>query len=308
MKILYVTDLHGNEWKYEKTLEVALREKVSLVINGGDMLPFLDSLKKVYPDDFITEYLTDHFHQFDRAKIPYLCFLCNDDLRIYDSIFDSVCSDFEHVKNIAQRKVEFLGHEFIGMNLVNDYPFRLKDRCRLDSKKDHACARQFGTALLSDTNSTDRGNPFITIKDYNAYLKTILTIKDELDKLPTPRDPKKCFYVIHVPPYGLGLDVCGDGREVGSYSVRDFLQLGQPAFALHGHIHESPRVSGKWYAQLGETLCIQPGQYPMQPPKKKEFLDYYLTYVLIDLEEQTIERVDEPECQAKASIFKYASR
>lgn len=29
---------------------------------------------------------------------------------------------------------------------------------------------------------------------------------------------------------------------------------------MHGHIHESPRMSGKWYEEIGETLSINPGQ------------------------------------------------
>ena len=30
--------------------------------------------------------------------------------------------------------------------------------------------------------------------------------------------------------------------------------------SLHGHIHESPKISGLWYNKLGKTICIQPGQ------------------------------------------------
>ena len=40
---------------------------------------------------------------------------------------------------------------------------------------------------------------------------------------------------------------------------------------FHGHIHESPEVTNKWYAKLGNTICIQPGQSSS------------FTYVTIDL-------------------------
>jgi hypothetical protein len=48
---------------------------------------------------------------------------------------------------------------------------------------------------------------------------------------------------------------------------------------LHGHIHESPEVSGAWQATLGATRCIQPGQ------RDDEF-----AYVNVDLASMTAER------------------
>ena len=39
MKILYVTDLHGDKKKYSKILEVAIEKEIKVIVNGGDMLP-----------------------------------------------------------------------------------------------------------------------------------------------------------------------------------------------------------------------------------------------------------------------------
>lgn len=39
MKILYVTDLHGDKDKYKKILEVAINKDIHVIVNGGDMLP-----------------------------------------------------------------------------------------------------------------------------------------------------------------------------------------------------------------------------------------------------------------------------
>ena len=41
MKILYVTDLHGDKEKYRKTLDLAIEKEISVIVNGGDMLPKL---------------------------------------------------------------------------------------------------------------------------------------------------------------------------------------------------------------------------------------------------------------------------
>ena len=41
MRALYVTDLHGDENKYRKSLEIAVEKEISVIVNGGDMLPKL---------------------------------------------------------------------------------------------------------------------------------------------------------------------------------------------------------------------------------------------------------------------------
>lgn len=38
MKILYVTDLHGDKKKYRKILDVAIEKEIKVIVNGGDML------------------------------------------------------------------------------------------------------------------------------------------------------------------------------------------------------------------------------------------------------------------------------
>jgi len=97
--------------------------------------------------------------------------------------------------------------------------------------------------------------------------------------LPSPRNPDTAIYVIHMPPINLGLDVCGSGETVGSEAVYRFIERVQPLLTLHGHIHESPDVSGVWRARLGGTWCVQPGQ--MKP----------LSCVLVELPGTEMERI-----------------
>jgi len=112
-----------------------------------------------------------------------------------------------------------------------------------------------------------------------VFLRTdAATIEADLKRLVRPKCMTQSIYVIHMPPYRLGLDECGDGAKVGSKAVYDFLLECQPKLSLHGHIHESPEVSGRWYAKLGRTICIQPGQ--LGP----------LTYVTIDLRTMEFDR------------------
>lgn len=270
MRIIFVTDIHGDKQKYDKLLDAARVNSVDMVINAGDMLPKEENLFR--QDKFITGFLTAHFKAFEEAGIYYLCYLGNDDLRIFDSLLDKTCSRFKFIKPIAQRRVELKGYEFIGMNWVVDYPFRLKDRCRIDDKE-YEFQEQLGTALLSTKNG------WREIKNWPDYARTLPSIEEELDALVKPARMEKTIYVIHMPPSGMGLDMCLSGKTVGSNAALRFLKKQQPKLSLHGHIHESPEMSNCWCERIGKTCCIQPGQSDR------------LTYVLIDLGEMTFTRV-----------------
>ena len=269
MKILYVTDLHGHKWKYERIIEIAEKLRVTAIINGGDMLPHNNQQNR-----FITEYIDGYFAQLNSAEIYYLYILGNDDPMMLDGLFDDICSRYPFIINLAQRKFKIKDYEFIGMNWVVDYPFLLKDRCRMDTDE-YTFQKQFGKGMLSSQNG------YKEIDDWFTYAKTLPTIENELDKLVRPDDMSKSIYVIHMPPNSLGLDTCSDGEEIGSKAIYKFLKKNQPRLSLHGHIHESPEVTGKWYAKLGNTVCIQPGQLND------------LSYVIIDLDTMMFDRIEE---------------
>jgi len=83
----------------------------------------------------------------------------------------------------------------------------------------------------------------------------------------------KVLWMIHQPPSDLGLDICSDGRRVGSPTVLQFIREQQPLLGCSGHIHESPhQPGGQWGVQVGRTLWLQPGQ-----------LDRRLHYVTVNL-------------------------
>jgi len=266
IKFLYVTDLHGNKDKYEQILQIAIDQKVGAIINGGDMFPYKDQ------DYFLKDFLPLYFDSLPE-NMHYVCLLGNDDLGIHDVAFDTLCSSYSNVHNIAQRKIELFGHEIIGMNYVLDYPFRLKDRCRKDDQY-FVQEVQFGTALFSTSNSDkdiiDVQNAYSSNvpgykemgeEDYKEYLTSKRTIEEELKNLPKPTNSAKCIYVFHQPPAKLGLDVCGDGRRVGSDAIFRFLCNTLCFCSLHGHIHESPVISMLWKnTTVNNNIVIQPGQ------------------------------------------------
>jgi Icc-related predicted phosphoesterase len=252
MRLLYVTDLHGHEAKYRRVAHLAREHMVDLVVNGGDMLT---KSRDMHTDQarFLYKVLEPFLAELDDTGIGHIGYLGNDDLRIFDEPFDTLCNRYPGAVNLAQDIHRVDEYEFIGLNWVDDYPFRLKDRCRLDTRES-PLGTQLGTGLLSVHDG------FEELEDWYAYVSLLPSIEQELDALPVPDNPANAIYVIHTPPANLGLDVCANGRTVGSAAVHRFIERRQPLLTLHGHIHESPDLSGVWQARLGRTTCIQPGQ------------------------------------------------
>jgi Icc-related predicted phosphoesterase len=66
---------------------------------------------------------------------------------------------------------------------------------------------------------------------------------------------------MHSPPFGTRLDLIQGRKPAGSRSIKTFIERNQPLLTLHGHIHESPELSGTYVDRIGETLSINPGQW-----------------------------------------------
>ena len=68
MKILYVTDLHGDKNKYRKTLDIAIEKNIGVIVNGGDMLPKLRERHLEQPS-FINGFLRDYFRNLKSTAL-----------------------------------------------------------------------------------------------------------------------------------------------------------------------------------------------------------------------------------------------
>jgi Icc-related predicted phosphoesterase len=81
-----------------------------------------------------------------------------------------------------------------------------------------------------------------------------------------PDDLRDAILLVHVPPYGSKLDRAAlDGKtvdhapldvHVGSIAVRRLIEERQPLLTLHGHVHESARLTGAWSDSIGRTVCL----------------------------------------------------
>jgi len=89
------------------------------------------------------------------------------------------------------------------------------------------------------------------------------TIQSELEELTRQDDLERVIFLFHAPPYQTHLDRAAlDGRlvdgvpvdtHVGSMAIRRFIQARQPRITLHGHVHESARLTGSWREKIGRT-------------------------------------------------------
>ncbi|MEJ2636882.1 MAG: hypothetical protein P8184_16535 [Calditrichia bacterium] len=74
------------------------------------------------------------------------------------------------------------------------------------------------------------------------------------------------IFLFHTPPYQTALDRAAlDGKmidyapldvHVGSIAVKRFIVGRQPLITLHGHVHESARITGKWQEKIGRTYAF----------------------------------------------------
>ncbi len=117
-------------------------------------------------------------------------------------------------------------------------------------------------------------NPFPFL--FKEWERSEDDIRNDLEKIFEGSDKEKSIFVFHAPPHGTKLDIIHGGENMGSRSVREFIEKEQPLLTLHGHIHESAEISGSIKDRIGRTLCVNPGPGII---------------ALIDLEKMTVGKV-----------------
>ncbi len=253
MRFIYACDIHGDEYKYKKILAEAIKQKIKYLVFGGDLLPKNCSDRYNEQKIFIEQFFNSYFTELKEKNIKCVCILGNDDLEQLDEIFENECSKFDNVFNIDNKKADIEDISFIGLSKVLDHPFGCKDRVVIEENLE----MQF---QLSRIIYVEKCRNMLSIDEWKEYRNSIEKMENILEYLPKITEGKKGIYVFHNPPFGVGLDVCIDKRKVGSRAITKFLEKSNAYMSLHGHIHESYRVTGIWKNELKSTICIQTGQ------------------------------------------------
>ena len=244
-KIIYTSDLHGHRELYKLLLNKAESENTRAIVIGGDLCPMRGSSfqeKIEHQKFFLGEFLIPLFKEFkgkNRKNELYLI-MGNDDFRVNLNILED--ADKNGVLKSKHKKSLMLdnGYCIAGYSFVNPTPFRLKDWEKPDLEGEKPPQQLFNEEIR--TMEAEQG-----------------TIQQDLEELRKLSNPKKTIYVVHAPPYNSKLDMVGSGIHVGSKAVRNFIEKEQPRMTLHGHIHESPKMSGSWMDKIGKAVCINVG-------------------------------------------------
>lgn len=255
----FVSDLHGRTSRYHKLFEAISREKPEAVFIGGDLLPpawhVHESLD--FPHrDFINDFLVRNFLVLRRKlRDGYprvFVIMGNDDARIEEAaVLDAAARGVWEY--IHQRQVAFGRFEVYGYAYVPPTPFQLKDWERYDVSR----------YIDPDAISPEEGFRSYPVSEQDLKYATI---KDDLDRLAKNQDMAGAIFLFHAPPYQTNLDVSAQGgkminhvpldRYLGSIAVRRFIEDRQPLLTLHGHVHESARLSHSWRDRIGRTHCF----------------------------------------------------
>jgi Icc-related predicted phosphoesterase len=250
----FVSDLHGYISRYQKLFNLIAIEKPEVVLLGGDLLP----VGYGYNNDvgnysFIHSVLYDGFNVLKQnlaSDYPnVLLILGNDDPQVEEQ--ELVAGEAPGLwRNIHMHKVEHGDFSIFGYACVPPTPFMLKDWERYDVSQfvDLGCI------------SPEEGWRSVPIS------KNVIkhaTIHSDLNLLTNDDDLSKAIFLFHAPPHESALDrVALDGRTIdnvpvdihaGSIAIRRFIEKRQPHITLHGHIHESARLTGSWREKIGRT-------------------------------------------------------
>jgi Icc-related predicted phosphoesterase len=257
MLCFFASDLHGREAKYHKLFAAIRRERPAAVFLGGDLLPTHLRLRAAAggraPHEFITEFLAVEFlairAELGEAAPRVFIILGNDDGRFEEpTIVDAAAQGaWEYVHG---RRVEWGELAVYGYAYVPPTPFLLKDWERYDVSRsvDPGCI------------SPEEGRRTVMVSEDEARYSTI---QDDLVKLAGDADLSKSIFLFHSPPYDCLLDRAPlDGTmvdhapldpHVGSIAIRRFIESRRPLLTLHGHVHESTRLTGAWRERFGST-------------------------------------------------------
>jgi Icc-related predicted phosphoesterase len=251
----FASDLHGRTDRYRSLFDAAIRERPRAVILGGDLLPHHWS-RVVGAEDFVDDVLVTSVRrmrtELGDAAPRLLLILGNDDERAAEQRFLDGESEglWEY---LHLREVELAGYRVVGYCCVPPTPFLLKDWERYD------VGRYVDPGCVSPEDG-HRTVPFDPDEIRTG------TIARDLDRLMRPGDLSTTVLVAHSPPYRTGLDRAGLDDQmvdhapldvhVGSIAVKRLIEDRQPWLTLHGHIHESSRITGTWRERIGRTHCF----------------------------------------------------
>ena len=253
LQCMFVSDLHGKKMRYNKLFKIIEKENPDGVFIGGDLLPGGFGIN-IDIEKFLQDVLLSNVLKLKKSgiKTKFFIILGNDDPKIYENILKDANKDnlIEYVHNHTVSFDEFF---VTGYAYVPPTPFKLKDWEKYDVSR------------YVDIGATSPEQGFRTI-DISEDTIRYSTITQDLDELSKNAPVKKTIFLFHSPPYNSKLDRAElDDKKVdhapidvhiGSIAIQRFINKKQPLLTLHGHVHESTRITGYWKEKFGKTYSF----------------------------------------------------
>ena len=254
MKCFFVSDLHGYQTRYTKVFQKITENKPDCVFFGGDLLPHHNpksSSMESYLDQIFFQPLRK-IHSTLSNPPEIFVILGNDDPRQYETLF--LNAEKEGNLHYCHNKTIPIENFFVsGLSFVPPTPFQLKDWERYD------VSRHIDVGAISP----ELGIHTVEISDDELRFDTI---EKNLENLVKNAPPEKTIFLFHCPPYKSQLDRAAlDGQmvdhapldlHIGSIAIQRFIKIYQPFITLHGHVHESSRLTGQWMQKFGKTVSF----------------------------------------------------
>jgi len=254
MNCLFVSDLHGRLEKYHALFRLVQQETPDAVLFGGDLLP-LHVPQNMPMEQFIKDTLFSpikNIKKITRSTTRFFIILGNDDPRIYEHLF--IAAETKGILSYIHGKTIPWKHRYItGYAYVPPTPFLLKDWERYD------ISRFVDVGAVSP----EKGRRTLPISpDETRYT----TIADDLETLAKNAPVENTIFLFHSPPYDSALDTIDSAGKmvdhapidthIGSIAIQRFIAEKQPFVTLHGHAHESTRLTGQWMQRFGKTYSF----------------------------------------------------
>lgn len=257
MICFFAADLHGRTTHYDRLLRAARAERPAAVFLGGDLLPHMAAARAPDGGHFVESVLAPAFAALaaDLGPDAPRVFLIpgNDDARCEEAAMVSAEGagvwTYMHARHARWRGLDVYGYA-----CVPPTPFLLKDWERYD------VSRHLEPGAVPPEEGLH------TVPHPSGRELRYATIQQELDALTAGADLRGAICLFHAPPYRSALDRAAlDGRtvdgvaldvHVGSVAVRRFIEARQPLATLHGHVHESARLTGRWMELIGATVAM----------------------------------------------------
>ena len=283
-RLYFATDIHGSEVCWRKFLNSGNHYEADIMVLGGDMtgkalVPVVEEgsgqwraslLENRY--NFETEEEVKEFEDAVRRRGYYpfrtdpdkMAELESDENLRNELFYKEMLGTIERWMQMADERLEGTDIRCF-VSPGNDDQFEVDEIIAGAKRVELAEGEvvEFGDYQMVSTGWSNR-TPWDTYREEDEE-DLGERLRKMVEQVTAP--PERTIYNFHCPPYGSGLDDAPEltedlrpkhgGRSivpVGSTAVREAIEEGQPALALHGHIHEA-----KGNTRIGRTLCINPG-------------------------------------------------